>query len=855
VDDAGYESGFSDLFWALRLSNPNSVALDANDQRIILDPQNGYALLLQSPDDVYLDTIGSYDLHLENSQYMVRDPAGRLVISHPGDWYSSRHSVRVTDPDATLLFEFGERGSGPGQFETPTGVATWQDPCTYGGPYLVDAHTLLLLHFDDSYAGAQGEPGMPDGTTFVGGQYGQGVLVEPVDRLTYAAAGNIERERGAVEFWINPHWDGDDGQSYTLFEVGDAWFNRLRIMKDGANNLRLMLWDSTTEYGVAYNVAHWQAEEWHHVAATWDGPNIALYVDGEQRAGGSSANPPDTLASTIYVGSSLWHDQQADAVIDELRISDIPRIGNSDTCAYRILVADSGNHRVQVFDGGGSYISAHGGYGSDPGEFDNPQGLAVDSSGHVIVADRGNDRLQVFSFDGVDLSFVRIITAGLNGPTGLATYGPDRIIVADTGSNKVKVLDAQGTLLGEYDAPNDGRTGLFSQPRGVAADKSARIVVADTGNRRVVTILDALPVWPPTSVAIAGPTAGTVQVDYVFEASVGSVTTTHPLTYTWWATGKSPEMHTDRGLSDIISFTWNTTGTKVITVTATNGGGTVTNTHAITISEPGVPATSIAKMVTPQGTVNYGDELTYTLVISAAPGIWLGLFDPLEGTTFQRFVERPPGTWHADGVVGGTVYLGGYITGTLEVTPSNQVTVSFVTQVGIPGTAGWTANVTNRACAYPYGETLSGCIWSDEVTNRAFRACNIYLPLMMRTHHHDRYEPNNRPEQAFGPLISGQVYWAFIWDETDTDDYYHFTPTTTDEVTVEVTKIPVGRDYDLWVYSYDGAYIVVGYSDRAGIADEDLAFVPVAGNTYYVRVRPYSGFSNIQPYHLKVVYQ
>jgi hypothetical protein len=371
----------------------------------------------------------------------------------------------------------------------------------------------------------------------------------------------------------------------------------------------------------------------------------------------------------------------------------------------------------------------------------------------------------------------------------------------------------------------------------------------------VVTILNALPVWLPTSVAVAGPTAGVVEADHVFTAIVGPVTTTRPITYTWQATGIFSETHTDRGLSDVISFTWNTTGTKVITVTATNGAGTVTDTHAITISVPRVPPTIITKTVAPEGTVEYGDELTYTLVISAAPGIWLRLYDPLQGTTFQRFVEHPPGMSHADGVISGTVTLGGFITGTLAVTPTNQVTVSFVTRVGIPGTAGWTANVTNRACAYPYGETLTSCVWSNEVTNRAFRACDIYLPLMMRRYQPDFYEPNNTPGQAFGPLISGQVYWAFIWDKTDSDDYYYFTPTTADEVTVELTNIPVGRDYDLWVYSYDGTYNVVDYSDRTGNADEDLAFVPTAGETYWVRVRPYSGFNDIQPYYLKVVYQ
>ncbi|MGQ9787564.1 MAG: LamG-like jellyroll fold domain-containing protein, partial [Anaerolineae bacterium] len=495
VDNSGGESGFSDLFWALRLLNPASVVVDENNRRIILDPQNGYALLLQSADGLYLDTLGSYDLHLENSQYMARDPEGRLVISHPGDWYSSRHSVRVTDQDANLLFEFGERGSGPGQLETPAGVAVWGQPCTIEGPYAVDGHTLLLLHFDGSYHGAQYEPGAPSGTTFAAGKYAQGVAIDSNDTLTYATAGNLNLTQGAIEFWIRPNWDGGDGQGYTFFEVGTGWFNRMRIMKDGANNLRFMVWDSTTEYGVAYNIAHWQAGEWHHIAATWEGTSIALFVDGQQRDSSNTARLPDTLADTIYIGSSLWHDQQANAVIDELRISDIPRIGNSDTCSYRILVADSGNHRIQVFNAEGDFVSAYGGYGNGPGEFNNPQGLAVDSSGNVIVADTGNNRLQVLSFDGANFGLIRKITAGFNGPIGVTTYGSDRIIVADRGNNRIKVLDGEGSLLAEYAAPNDGHTGTFNQPRGVIVDRNGNIVVADTGNRRLVAILGALPKW------------------------------------------------------------------------------------------------------------------------------------------------------------------------------------------------------------------------------------------------------------------------------------------------------------------------------------------------------------------------
>jgi PKD repeat protein len=585
VDESGRESGFSDLFWALRLWNPADIIVTESNERVILDPQNGYALLIQSPDGAYLDTLGSYDLHLENSHYIARDSAGYLIISHPGDWYSARHSVRVADRDANLLFEFGERGDGPGQFETPTGVATWGEPCSTEGPWVSDSRTLLILHLDGTYAGEQGESGVPSGATFSTGRYGQGALIDAADTLTYASAENLEREQGAIEFWISPQWDGDDQQSYTFFEVGNGWFNRMRVMKDGANNLRFMMWDSTTEYGVAYNVAHWKAGEWHHVAATWDGNNIALYVDGEQRGSESDANPPDTLADTIYVGSSSWSDQQANAVMDELRISDVPRVGNSDACSYHILVADSGNGRVQAFDANGSFVSAFGTPGDGPGEYSDPQGLVVLHNDVVVVVDSGNDRLQVLEFDGNTFSFLREITAGFDSPTDVAAYGSDRIIVADTGNDKVKVLDTEGNLLREFGAPNNGFTGPFYQPTGVTTDRSARIVVADTGNRRVVTILDALPVRRPSSVTVTGPTRGTMEVDQLFTATVKSVTATVPLSYTWQATGQEPILHTNR-LSDTASFSWATSGVNVVSVTVRNDGGAVTDTHIITVSEP-----------------------------------------------------------------------------------------------------------------------------------------------------------------------------------------------------------------------------------------------------------------------------
>ena len=61
-----------------------------------------------------------------------------------------------------------------------------------------------------------------------------------------------------------------------------------------------------------------------------------------------------------------------------------------------MYVADTKNHRVQVFTGDGTFLTEWGSLGIGPGQFSAPQGIAVDVAGRVYVADSYNDRIQVF---------------------------------------------------------------------------------------------------------------------------------------------------------------------------------------------------------------------------------------------------------------------------------------------------------------------------------------------------------------------------------------------------------------------------------------------------------------------------
>ena len=183
---------------------------------------------------------------------------------------------------------------------------------------------LLHVHFEGSFNGEEGEIGSASGVTFVPGYVGEGVLLDDNDSLSYETMDNIHKERGSIMFWLRPTWDGDDNESYVFFEVGDTWFNRMRIMKDGANYLRFMVWSNDTEYGVSYNVSDWTANDWHCIRVEWEGDKIDLYIDDELQGVETEIELPSSLASIMYIGSTSSSDQQAQAFIDEFVIYSRP---------------------------------------------------------------------------------------------------------------------------------------------------------------------------------------------------------------------------------------------------------------------------------------------------------------------------------------------------------------------------------------------------------------------------------------------------------------------------------------------------------------------------------------------------
>lgn len=153
-----------------------------------------------------------------------------------------------------------------------------------------------------------------------------------------------------------------------------------------------------------------------------------------------------------------------------------------------VYVADTGNKRIVVYDPDGKPLSAHGGGGLEPGEFNEPTSLAFDpATGDIIVADLWNLRVQKF-----DKNFLPLAQWDVNGwdsqdaqDKAYVAVGPAGVIVAtDPANQRVWIFDKDGKTLATLDLPMDA-TGL-DKPIGIAVDGQGRIYVASS-NSGIVT--------------------------------------------------------------------------------------------------------------------------------------------------------------------------------------------------------------------------------------------------------------------------------------------------------------------------------------------------------------------------------
>jgi sugar lactone lactonase YvrE len=109
----------------------------------------------------------------------------------------------------------------------------------------------------------------------------------------------------------------------------------------------------------------------------------------------------------------------------------------------RIYVADSCNHRIQIFSADGKWLKSYGRAGHRPGEMSYPYDIKVDREGRQYVCEFGNSRIQVFDRDHQPVEIIGGAGAApgrFNNPWSLALDSRENLYVADAQNHRVQKL-------------------------------------------------------------------------------------------------------------------------------------------------------------------------------------------------------------------------------------------------------------------------------------------------------------------------------------------------------------------------------------------------------------------------------
>jgi len=252
--------------------------------------------------------------------------------------------IQVFDQNGTFLFKFGQKGQGDGQFLVPYGL----DVDVRGHVWVADRGNHRIQQFDgkgnfiSKFGNLDGHPSSEPG------KFDNPRFVEVDKALKYVYVADSKNNR-IEQFDINGNLvriigkSGDKPGEFNLPTTIEM-DSKGNFFVTERGNERIQKFDSNWKPLLSWGTKGSSDNEFCHMEHIALDKNDNVYVTDPQSDKGCSKQP-----------------------------------------------------RVLKFDSNGNFITKFGSYGTEPGQFIDPEQLAIDNEGDVYVSDRSNNEIQVFS--------------------------------------------------------------------------------------------------------------------------------------------------------------------------------------------------------------------------------------------------------------------------------------------------------------------------------------------------------------------------------------------------------------------------------------------------------------------------
>jgi len=207
--------------------------------------------------------------------------------------------------------------------------------------YADDNQTIFVEHFESKETMLEHDLRGNWTNSLASGRFGNGFEAKTDGTFLRTARSVLTEQTGAVEFWVRPNWNGNDGQvNYFMEHSSDT------VAMNRSGSLLLLSVNASNSTILTSNITSWQAGEWHHVAFSWQQRrNLSLFIDGvrvNSTIAPSLTSSGGSLFFFIGSNSSTSGGLLLNGTLDELRFSNAPResIDYLNSTNYTLTLSD-----------------------------------------------------------------------------------------------------------------------------------------------------------------------------------------------------------------------------------------------------------------------------------------------------------------------------------------------------------------------------------------------------------------------------------------------------------------------------------------------------------------------------------